>query len=121
MWDRERYLSLITFRRNGSEVATPVWFAEMGGLFYVFSEGDAYKVKRLRRNPAVRGAPCRVFGTVTGEWIPGRGRIVTDDTALVSRAERAFDAKYGWQIRLFNLFSKLGGKYPKRAWLELTF
>ncbi len=121
MWERERYLSLVTFRRNGSEVATPVWFAEMGGLFYVFSEGDAYKVKRLRRNPAVRGAPCRVFGTVTGKWIPGKGRIVTDDTALVSRTERAFDAKYGWQIRLFNVFSKLGGKYPKRAWLELTF
>lgn len=121
MWDRERYLSLVTFRRNGSAVETPVWFAEMDGRYYVFSEGDAYKVKRLRRNPAVRAAPCRVFGTVTGEWVPGRARIVTDDRDLVARAERAFDAKYGWQTRLFNFASKLAGKYPKRAWLELTF
>jgi len=121
MWERERYLSLITFKRSGAPVETPVWFAAMGGCYYVFTEGDSYKVKRLRRNPAVKAAPCRVFGTVTGPWVPGRGRIVTDDTALVTRAEKAFDKKYGWQIRLFNVLSKLGGKYPKRAWLELTF
>ena len=121
MWERERYLSLVTFKRSGAPVETPVWFAEMDSRYYVFTEGDAYKVKRLRRNPAIKGAPCRVLGTVTGEWIPGRGRIVTEDAALVARAEKAFDAKYGWQIRLFNVFSKLGGKYPKRAWLELTF
>ena len=121
MWERERYISLVTFRRNGSEAATPVWFAEVDGRLYVFSEGDSHKVKRLRRNPAVRAAPCRVLGTVTGDWVPGRGRIVTDDAALVARAERAFVAKYGWQIRLFDAVSKLAGKYPKRAWLELSF
>lgn len=119
MWERERYISLVTFRRDGSAVETPVWFAELGGRYYVFTEGDAYKVKRLRRNPAVRAAPCRVLGTVTGEWLEGTGRIV-DDRALIARAEHAFAAKYGWQIHLFNFFSKLGGKYPKRAWLELT-
>ncbi len=92
----------------------------MDGRYYAFSEGDSYKVKRLGRNPAVRAAPCRALGTVTGAWVPGRGRVITSDTALVARAERAFDVKYGWQIRLFNVISKLGGKYPKRAWLELT-
>jgi PPOX class probable F420-dependent enzyme len=118
MWEQERYLSLVTFKKDGSAVATPVWFAEMGGRYYAFSEGDAWKVKRLRRNRAVRAAPCRVLGTVTGEWVDGTGRIV-EDRALIARAEGAFDAKYGWQIRVFNAISKLAGKYPKRAWLEL--
>lgn len=118
MWKNERYISLVTFKRTGTPVATPVWFAEVAGRYYVFSEGDAWKVKRLRRNPAVRAAPCRVLGTVTGEWVDGSGRIV-EDRALIARAEAAFDAKYGWQIRLFNAVSKLAGKYPKRAWLEL--
>ena len=121
MWERERYISLVTFRRNGTEVETPVWFAEMTGHYYVFSEGDSYKVKRLRRNPSARAAPCRVFGTVTGPWAAGQGRIITDEKSLVARAEEAFDEKYGWQIRAFNALSKLGGKYPKRAWIELTF
>jgi PPOX class probable F420-dependent enzyme len=121
MWDRERYINLVTYKRSGAGVETPVWFAELDGRHYVFSEGDAYKVKRLRKNPTIKAAPCRMLGTVTGEWVAGRGLIVTDDARLVARAEQAFDAKYGWQIRLFNVFSKLGGKYPKRAWLELTF
>jgi len=121
MWDRERYISLVTYKRSGEAVETPVWFAELEGRYYAFSEGDAFKVKRLRRNPAVKAAPCRVLGTVTGEWVAGSGRIVTDDKRLVQRAEQAFAAKYGWQIRLFDALSKLGGKYPKRAWLELTF
>jgi PPOX class probable F420-dependent enzyme len=119
MWERERYISLVTFRRDGSAVETPVWFAELGGRYYVFTEGDAYKVKRLRRNRDVRAAPCRVLGSVTGEWVSGTGRIIEDRT-LIARAERAFETKYGWQIHLFNFFSKLAGKYPKRAWLELT-
>ena len=121
MWERERYLSLVTYKRDGTGVETPVWFAELDKRHYVFTEGDSYKVKRLRRNADIKAAPCRMLGTVTGAWVAGRARIVTDDARLVARAESAFVAKYGWQIRLFDFFSKLGGKYPKRAWLELTF
>jgi len=75
--------------------------------------------KRLRRNRDIRAAPCRVLGSVTGDWVSGTGRII-EDRALIAHAEHAFETKYGWQIHLFNFFSKLAGKYPKRAWLELT-
>ncbi len=34
------YMSLATYRRDGREVRTPVWFAEGEGKLYVFSEGD---------------------------------------------------------------------------------
>lgn len=118
MWEDERYISLVTFRRDDSEVATPVWFAELGGRYYVFTEGDAHKVKRLRRNRSVRVAPCGVLGKVTGDWVAGAGRIL-EDRDLIARAERAVQAKYGWQVHLLDFFSKLAGKYPKRAWLEL--
>ena len=37
--DRHRYLSLATFRRNGAEVTTPVWFAAGDGKLYVFTAG----------------------------------------------------------------------------------
>ena len=42
------YFNLATFRKNGNAVATPVWFAPHGDTFYVFSAGDAGKVKRIR-------------------------------------------------------------------------
>ena len=46
--DRHRYVRVLTYRRDGREVATPVWFAASGGKLYVFSAGEAGKVKRLR-------------------------------------------------------------------------
>ena len=52
--DRHRYLSLATFRRDGGAVPTPVWFAEVDGLLYVFTAGDAGKVKRLRHSSRAR-------------------------------------------------------------------
>ncbi len=114
-----RYVSLVTFRRNGDAVATPVWIAAAGDRFYVFSEGRAGKIKRLRRNPAVRVAACDFKGRVTGAWREGHGRIV-DDRDVVARAYRALRAKYGWQMRLGDFFSKLSGRYDRRAMIEIA-
>ncbi len=32
------YISLATFKRDGSEVRTPVWYATSGGKMYVFTD-----------------------------------------------------------------------------------
>lgn len=115
---RERYVSLATFRRNGRAVPTPVWVAERGGRLYVFSEGAAGKVKRLRNDARVRVAPCNARGALRGEWNDGRGRIVRDP-ATVDAAYAAFAEKYGWQIRLANALSRLSGRFERRAMLEI--
>jgi PPOX class probable F420-dependent enzyme len=117
-FDREPYLNLATFRRGGAAVETPVWFAEHAGRLYVFSEGDAGKVKRLRANPEIRVAACGVRGRVKGPWHPGRGRRI-QDPAAIEAAYRALRRKYGLQMRLADFFSRLAGRYAKRAILEL--
>jgi len=117
--DRHRYLSLATFRRSGAEVATPVWFAAVGGRLYVVSAGDSGKVKRLRNSARVRVAPCDARGGVRGPWQEATARIVTDG-ALIGRAHTALRAKYGWQVRLLDLVSTLTGRAKRRAWLEVT-
>jgi PPOX class probable F420-dependent enzyme len=116
--DRERYLALATFRRSGAAVETPVWFAAQGGRLYVFTEGTAGKVKRLRANPAIRIAACDVRGRVHAAWLPGRARRI-DDPAAVAAAYRALRRKYGWQMRVLDLFSRLAGRIDRRAMLEL--
>jgi PPOX class probable F420-dependent enzyme len=117
--DREAYISLATFRRNGRAVETPVWFALRDGRLWVFSAGDAGKVKRLRNGPRVRVAPCTMRGRVTGEWIEGNGRIA-DDPVEIEAAYAALRAKYGWQMRLTDLLSGLSGRRQQRAVLALT-
>lgn len=116
----EAYLNLATFRRSGAAVETPIWFAERDGRLYAFSAGDAGKVKRLRNDPRIRVAPCTVRGRVTGAWIEGRARIV-EDPALESTAYTALGQKYGWQMWLADLGSRLTGRINHRAVLELSF
>ena len=116
--DRARYVSLETFRRDGRGVRTPVWAAPRGSKLYVFSEAKAWKVKRLRNDPHIRVAPCNARGTVKGEWVEGSGRRV-EDPAVIEGAYQALLAKYGWQMLLTNLLSRLTGRIDKRAILEL--
>jgi PPOX class probable F420-dependent enzyme len=117
--DRHRYLSLATCRRDGTEVRTPVWFAEVDGLLYVFTTRDAGKVKRLRNSSRARVAACDVRGRVEGGWQEATARVVTDERAI-QRARAAFAAKYGWRLWLLDLGSRLSGRIHRRAWLEIA-
>jgi PPOX class probable F420-dependent enzyme len=112
------YVSLATYRRDGREVRTPVWVAPADGHLYVFSEGTAGKVKRLRNSDRAALAPCDMRGGLKGDFTPASARII-DDAARIERAYAAFRAKYGWQIWLTNFFSRLSGRYDKRAILEI--
>ena len=118
MMDDHRYACLATVRRNGVEVQTPVWFAAADEKLYVFTAGEAGKVKRLRHSPRVRVAPCDARGRVQGAWRDGIGRIVTD-VRVIGRAHAALRAKYGWQMWLLDLFSRLTGRARRRAWIEI--
>jgi PPOX class probable F420-dependent enzyme len=114
----ERYMSLATFRRNGAAVETPVWFAETEGKLYVFSASDSGKVKRLRHSPRARVAACNARGRIDGAWIDARARIVAGP-AVIDAAYAALRAKYGWQMQLTDLLSRLTGRYAGRAILEI--
>ena len=116
--DRYRYMSLATFRRSGAEVATPVWFAMSGGKLYVFTAGDSGKVKRLRHTSRARVAPSDGRGLVQGGWRSATAALVTD-SQVIERAHAALRTKYGWQILLADLFSRLTGRFRRRAWIEV--
>ena len=117
--DRYRYLSLATYRANGAEVATPVWFAAVDGLLYVFTAGESGKVKRLRRSPRARVAPCDARGTPHGAWRDATAQLVTD-AGVIARAQAALRAKYGWQKLLLDLGSRLTGRIRRRAWIAIV-
>ena len=98
---------------------TPVWFAEAGDTVYVFTAGGSGKVKRLRHSPRVRVAPCDARGALRGDWRDGVARLVTDGAAI-ARAQAALRAKYGRQLRLLDLVSRLTGRIRRRAWIEIS-
>jgi PPOX class probable F420-dependent enzyme len=110
----EKYLNLETYRRDGTPVRTPVWFALANAKLYIYAIADSGKVKRVRRNPTARIAPCDVRGNVTGPW--------TDVVVSVENAEgfkvgmRLLDQKYfPWKQLL-----KLGAMFSRRERVVLA-
>jgi hypothetical protein len=99
-------------------VATPVWFAPVEGTLYVFTAGDSGKVKRLRRSPRARIAPCDARGRVHGAWRDATARLVTDP-AVIRRAEAALREKYGVQKWLLDLGSRLTGRIRRRVFIAI--
>jgi PPOX class probable F420-dependent enzyme len=99
-------------------VRTPVWFAAAEGALWAFSAGESGKVKRLRRSPRARIAPCDARGRIQGEWRDATARIVREPDAI-ERARAAMRAKYGWQVRLLDVFSRLARRIERRAWIRI--
>ncbi|MDH3994975.1 MAG: PPOX class F420-dependent oxidoreductase [Gammaproteobacteria bacterium] len=112
------YMSFATRKKSGDFVATPVWFAPDGDSYYVFSAGNAGKVKRLRNFSESRIAPCTATGTLTGEAMDARAFIL-ESKADQATALNALRRKYGWQMSIGDLFSKITGKMDKRAYIRV--
>jgi len=111
---RRRYISLTTFRRDGTEVSTPVWVvSDDGRRLLVWTGGKTWKVKRIRANPRVLVAPATFRGRERGPRIEGRARILEGHDAKPLIRE-----KYGWQMRLLERFSS--GGYATSVTVEIV-
>jgi hypothetical protein len=92
----EKYVSLTTFKRDGTPVATPVWVVGDDGHLLVHSAAQSWKVKRIRRDGHVLMAGCSLNGKIHGESFEAEATIL-DDTARVEALEAR---KYGFVYRL---------------------
>jgi PPOX class probable F420-dependent enzyme len=104
----EKYIVLTSFRKDGTAVPTPVWVARDGDELVVFTAPDAGKVKRIRRDGAVRVGPCTVRGVPTGDDVPARARIL--DEAAARHTMKLIARKYG----LFGRITVLGSRLRRR-------
>ncbi len=89
-----KYCVLVTYKRGGEAVPTPVWFGLDGVNLYVRSEANVAKVKRVRNDPHVRVAPCTARGKPLGPPAEGWARVL-DESSSRERAEAALQANYG--------------------------
>jgi len=96
---RAKRTLLISFRRDGTPVPTPVWAAPAGGVLYVRSERSSGKVKRLRNDARLLLAPCTLRGEPLGAPLEARGRVLEPDEEAL--AERALARRYGIGRALF--------------------
>lgn len=100
----EKYVSLVTFRKDGTPVASPVWITPLpgGGAGFTTEDGSG-KVKRIRNNAKVTLQACSVRGAVK------QGSPVVDATAEVllgadaTPVRDAIGRKYSLMTKLFKV------------------
>jgi len=118
----ERYISITTFRRDGSPASTPVWVVSDDHRRLLVATGaETWKVRRIKSNPRVRVAACNARGKAHGASVNGVARLV-DEEELVRRLQRD---KYGWQMRLLERLNGLVRRItrkdpPEAAFIEIV-
>ena len=113
--NKEKYINLATQKRDGSFVNTPVWFAKdnTNNIYFIFSAGEAGKVKRIKNFSKVKVAICNHQGNLFGEWFKAEAELIEDELSVKLAYMRLME-KYGWQLQIVNFFSRLTGKYNQR-------
>ena len=94
-----RQCVVVTFKRSGEPVPTPVNFGlSDDGKLYFRSEPHTAKVRRIRSDPRVRVWPSNLRGKPLGPAVEGRARIVGESE--VARAYEVLSANWRADMRL---------------------
>jgi uncharacterized protein len=111
-----KYCLLVTFKRTGEAVPTPVWFGlDDAGRLYVRTGRDVAKVRRIRNDPRVLVAPCTLRGKPLGDPVEGTARVVEPDEE--GHAEDSLARNYGLGRRLYE---GMGDAVADAAYLEVA-
>ena len=71
-----RQALVVTFKRSGQPVPTPINFGLCDGKLYFRSELHVAKIKRLQRDPHVRVCPCNLRGKPLGSMVEARAVVL---------------------------------------------
>ena len=102
-----RYLSVTSFKRDGTGVATPVWSVSDGRRLFALTDLHSAKVRRMRRNPRVLVASCRAGGKLRGAPVRARAEVLTA-TAELERVQKLLIEHYRISYRVVMMIYRLG-------------
>ena len=114
---KSQYILLTTFTKDGRPKPTPIWTAVDGDRLLVITQGNSWKVKRIRNTPRVTMATCTMRGRPTSEAVEGTGALL--DKSETGTVYDAIGKRYGIVGTVFNFFSKRRGGMENNIGLEL--
>jgi PPOX class probable F420-dependent enzyme len=111
-----KYCLLVSFRRSGEPVPTPVWFGLNRGRAYFNTRERNAKLKRIRRDPNVRIGPCSFRGRPLGPLAEASARVLPSADAAV--AEDALRSNYGLIRRAY--YATFGARGDPTVYVEVS-
>ena len=120
-----KYISLTTFRSDGTAVATPVWVVREADTLRVITDPMSGKAKRLRNNPDVLVSPCDMRGRVTPGAVSVTGKVAFQDADTTRATMATITKKYGLMGRVLTFMNtrrakKASGGTPAHVGLTVT-
>lgn len=111
--DGAKYVSMTTYKRDGTAVPSAMWMAPGTGgddTFVMMTQADSFKVKRLRNNPDVELAVCDSKGNITAGATRYSGKAKVLDGAAGQAAVDLIVKKYGLQAKGMNAVMSLSNR-----------
>ena len=111
--DTAKYVSFVTFKKDGSPVATPVWVVPFEGGYAFTTEPNAFKVKRLRNDARATLTVCNMRGAIAEGATVHIGAAVVLNESDAQRVDALIRKKYSIGHRMLGVMSvlkKIAGK-----------
>lgn len=110
----EKFVSLTTYKRDGTPKPLPVWIAALpDGRVGFTTSRESWKAKRVRNNPQVTLRPCDQRGRVADGAVEVTGTAVVVDGAEFTDVEALIRAKYGLMVTAIKTMNRVRGLFKK--------
>jgi PPOX class probable F420-dependent enzyme len=110
----EKFVSLTTFKKDGTAVATPMWIGRDGDHLFVWTPADSGKAKQAKNNPRVALVRCGRGGKVHegAEPVDGIAEVITEP-ATVQRLAGVIRRKYGLEFTAVTFIERVVARGQK--------
>ena len=85
--DKAKYVSFVTYKKDGNAVAAPVWVVPFEGGYAFTTDPDAFKVKRLRNDARATLTVCDMRGKIAEGAVVHTGAAVILNEADTKRVD----------------------------------
>ncbi len=109
----EKYVSLTTYRKDGTSSAVPVWIVDAGDGNVAFTTAStSLKARRLANNDQVKLQPCDMKGRLTeaSTSVSATARVSPAD---FDRVRALVKKKYGMQFHMINTMGRISSMLGK--------
>ena len=103
--DSAKYVSFVTYKKDGTPKATPVWVVPYDGGYAFTTDPTAHKVRRIKNDARATLTVCNSRGAVTSGATTHVGSAVLLDEKQSKEVERLIAKKYSIGVKLLGVYS----------------
>ena len=105
--DSAKYVSFVTYKKDGTPIAAPVWVVPFQGGYAFTTDPDSFKIKRLRNDARATLTVCNARGKITDGAVVHVGAAVVLDEDDAKDVARLISKKYVIGTKLLGVYSLL--------------